>query len=98
MCMIALHISRGISLHFSEDESGDIMLDSRDYVNIDIVNAALINTTGCHKKKDTVTLFKTSSGDVMSTKFQTLCRKPRSIRMSSFEDMSDYVTEFKNTS
>ena len=30
----------------------------------------------------------------MSTKFQTLCREPRSIRLSSFEDMSDYVTEF----
>ena len=29
----------------------------------------------------------------MSTKFQTLFRKPRSIRMSTFEDMSDYVTE-----
>ena len=41
--------------------------------------------------------FKIPSTDVMSTKFQTLCRKPRSIRMSSFEDMSDYVTEFKNT-
>ena len=34
----------------------------------------------------------------MSTKFQTLCRKPRSIRLSSSEDMGDYVTEFKNTS
>ena len=34
----------------------------------------------------------------MSTKFQTLCSNPRSIRMSGFEDMSDYVTEFKNTS
>ena len=33
----------------------------------------------------------------MSTKFQTLCRKPRSIRLSSLEDMSVYVTEFKNT-
>ena len=31
----------------------------------------------------------------MSTKFQTLCRKPRTIRLSSFEDMSDYVTELK---
>ena len=33
----------------------------------------------------------------MSTKFQTLCSKLRSIRLSSSEDMSDYVTEFKNT-
>ena len=33
----------------------------------------------------------------MTTKFQTLCRKPRSIRLSSFDDMSNYVTEFKNT-
>ena len=33
----------------------------------------------------------------MSTKFQTLCRKPRSIRLSRSENMSDYVTEFKNT-
>ena len=33
----------------------------------------------------------------MSTKFQTLCRKPRSIRLSSSEDMSDYVTEFKSS-
>ena len=33
----------------------------------------------------------------MSTKFQTLCRKPYSIRLSSSEDMSGYVTEFKNT-
>ena len=32
----------------------------------------------------------------MSTKFQTLCRKPRSIRLSSFENMSDYVTEMSN--
>ena len=31
----------------------------------------------------------------MSTKFQTLCRKPRSIQLSGSEDMSDYVTEFK---
>ena len=27
----------------------------------------------------------------MSTKCQTLCRKPRSIRLSSSADMSDYV-------
>ena len=33
----------------------------------------------------------------MSTKFQTLCRKPYSIRLRSSEDMSGYVTEFKNT-
>ena len=32
----------------------------------------------------------------MSNKFQTSCKKPRSIRLSSSEDMSDYVTEFKN--
>ena len=42
--------------------------------------------------------FKISSGDVMSTKFQTLCSKPRSIQLSSSEDMSDYVIEFKKTS
>ena len=28
----------------------------------------------------------------MSTEFQTLCRKPRSIQMSSFEDMSVSIT------
>ena len=33
----------------------------------------------------------------MSTKFQTLCSKSCAIRLSSSEDMSDYVTKFKNT-
>ena len=66
------------------------------------------NQTWCPKKNDTVTVshnfrlnYPNSTyilrKDVMSTRFQTLCSKPRAIRLSSFEDMSDYVTEFKNT-
>ena len=61
--------------------------------------------TGYPQKNDTVTLshnirldYSNSSGDVMSTQFQTLCRKPCSIRLSSWEDMNDYVTEFISVS
>ena len=62
--------------------------------------------TWCPIKNDTVTLshnfrlkypIPNSSGDIMSIKLQTLCRKPCSIRLSGSEDMSDYVTEFKIT-